>query len=612
MARLKEDETIIVVGDDCQADVRFAGVYRRDTRYLSLYRWRHEAMEVLAASPVENQLVEHYARVTRNRTQELDLRRELTALPDGLRDSWQVRNTTLEPQTFRLALEVEPDLLDLFARFAATDPPQREVTERRGPGELHLSGTAADGVELSVHIRVDDADEQLAWERTIGPGRTCTVVARLTLSAGDDPSQSTVLPSYADWRASFEDSLPARPDRRAAMVRAIDDLRMLLLSTPFGPYPAAGMPWFGNKFGRDALITAIMLLPWRPEIAASVLRLLAHYQGTKHEAFREEEPGKILHEIRAGELSRTGRIPFARYYGSVDATALFVMTLEAHADAVGDLSLATELRENLDRALDWLIARQEGGDDLIHFEASGSGLVVQSWKDSHDSMNHADGSPAQQPLAVAEVQGYSYSAFLGGARLLEQLGDPVRASDLRKRAAALAKSFHARYWLEDLGTYAMALDKAGKPLRVLSSDPGHLLWCGIVPEEVAPRLVATMLSPTLWSGWGLRTLGAEEVRYAPASYHNGSVWPHDTALFGLGLSRYGFTRELGIVANALFDLAAHMPHQRIPELISGHARETGLAPVQYGNASSPQAWAAAALPALARLAGLDALEGRQA
>jgi glycogen debranching enzyme len=360
---------------------------------------------------------------------------------------------------------------------------------------------------------------------------------------------------------------------------------MLLLSTEFGPFPAAGMPWFGNKFGRDSLITAIMLLPWAPDVAASVLRLLANHQGNTHDTFREEEPGKILHEIRAGEFSRTNRIPFARYYGSVDATALFIMAMEAHADETADLTLAAELQDNLVRALDWLIARQEGGDDLVHFEASGSGLVVQSWKDSHDSMNHANGSPAEQPLAVAEVQGYAYAAFLGGARLLEKLGQTDRCEDLRRRAAALARSFHARYWLDDLGTYAMALDKHGEPLRVLSSDPGHLLWCGIVPEEVAPRLAQTMLSPALWSGWGLRTLGENEARYAPASYHNGSVWPHDTALFGLGLARYGFSDELKTVTMALFDLAAHLPHHRIPEL------------------------AAAALPALARLAGLNAGEG---
>ena len=540
------------------------------------------------------------------------MRRELTVLADGLQDVWLIRNTTLEAQTFHLALEVEPDLLDLFAKFAETEVPLRAVRERRAPGELRLSGTAADGVELSVDVRLSGADEQLSCERTLGPGETCTIVAEVSLAASDDCTSSTALPTYRDWRASFDGILPQRPDRLAAMLRAVDDLRMLLLSTQFGPYPAAGMPWFGNKFGRDALITAFMLLPWRPDVATTVLRLLAHHQGTRHDPFREEEPGKILHEIRAGELSRTNRIPFARYYGSVDATALFVMTLNAHAEAVGDMTLATELRESLERALDWLIARQEGGDDLIHFEASGSGLVVQSWKDSHDSMNHADGSPADQPLAVAEVQGYSYSAFIGGAKLLEQLGDSERASDLSGRAAALAKSFHARYWLEDLGTYAMALDKEGKPLRVMSSDPGHLLWCGIVPEDVAPQLVASMLSPALWSGWGLRTLGADEIRYAPASYHNGSVWPHDTALFGLGLARYGFKRELGVVTNALFDLAAHMPHHRIPELISGHAREPGLAPVKYGNASSPQAWAAAALPALARLAGLDALEGGRA
>jgi hypothetical protein len=602
MARLKEDETIIVVGNDCDADVRFAGIFRRDTRYLSLYQWQHEPLELLASDPVENRLVETYARVTRDRTQELDLRRELEATSDGLRDRWYIRNTTLGQQTFKLALIVQPDLRDLFAGFVV-DLPERDVTWERSAGKLVLSGVASDGVKLGVEVLVDGADENLVWEATIAAGETCVVSSHVRLSAGDDQQIQEGLPSYSDWRAAFIDVMPERPDRRAVMARAVDDLRMLLLATPFGPYPAAGVPWFGNKFGRDALITAFMLLPWKPELAESVLRLLAHHQGSTDDSFREEEPGKILHEIRAGEFSRTNRIPFARYYGSVDATALFVMTLEAHREQTGNLDLALKLRGNLERALDWLIARQESDDNLIRFKTSGSGLVVQSWKDSHDSMNHADGSPAEQPLAVAEVQGYAYAAFLGGARLFESMDAPERAADLRRRATALAHSFHARYWLDDLKTYAMALDGSGEPLRVLSSDPGHLLWCGIVPEEFARPLVETMMSPPLWSGWGLRTLGSGEKRYAPASYHNGSVWPHDTALFGLGLARYGFTAELETVTDALFDLAASLPHQRIPELVSGHAREPALSPVRYGNASAPQAWAAAALPALARLVG---------
>jgi glycogen debranching enzyme len=609
MARLKEDETILVVGDDCAVDLRFSGVYRRDTRYLSRYEWQHEPLEKLASSPFENKLIEHYGRVARNRSQELDLRRELEALADGLRDTWTIRNTSQEPQTLRLALQVEGDFRDLFAKFVEAAP-AAEVSRESGPGNLRLSSFASDGVKLNVEVRLAGANENLVWERGLAPGEVCTVAAEVRLAASDDPEMGSNLPDYAQWRSLFSSSLADVPAaQRPALLRAVDDLRMLLLSTEFGPFPAAGMPWFGNKFGRDSLITAIMLLPWAPDVAASVLRLLANHQGNTHDTFREEEPGKILHEIRAGEFSRTNRIPFARYYGSVDATALFIMAMEAHADETADLTLAAELQDNLVRALDWLIARQEGGDDLVHFEASGSGLVVQSWKDSHDSMNHANGSPAEQPLAVAEVQGYAYAAFLGGARLLEKLGQTDRCEDLRRRAAALARSFHARYWLDDLGTYAMALDKHGEPLRVLSSDPGHLLWCGIVPEEVAPRLAQTMLSPALWSGWGLRTLGENEARYAPASYHNGSVWPHDTALFGLGLARYGFSDELKTVTMALFDLAAHLPHHRIPELISGHAREPGLDPVQYGNASSPQAWAAAALPALARLAGLNAGEG---
>ncbi len=611
MARLKEDETIIVVGEDHPSDIRFAGVYRRDTRFLSRFAWDHPALELLRSALVENRLIEHHAAVTRTRTQLLDMRRELSALKDGLRDCWTITNVSTEPQDVRMALEVEPDFGDLFARLLGNEAPTREIKESRFAQGRSYSAEALDGVSLEIEIGFEGADEDLVWQRTFAPGEQCTLCAEVRLRCGDDPSGWPDLPSFAQWREAFAGIERKNGSHGAALSRAVDDLKMLLLATQFGPYPAAGMPWFGNKFGRDALITATMLLPWVPELTASVLRLLAHHQGASDDPFREEQPGKILHEIRAGELSRTDRIPFARYYGSVDATALFVMTLAAHEKTVDNFDLTGELADNLTRALDWLIARQEGGDDLIHFEASGSGLVVQSWKDSHDSMNHADGSAAAQPLAVAEVQGYAYAAFIEGADLLDSLGQQNKASDLRRRAEALARSFHARYWLEDLETYAMALDGEGKPLAVLSSDPGHLLWCGIVPADIAGRLVATMMSPPLWSGWGLRTLGDGEARYAPASYHNGSVWPHDTALFGLGLARYGFQKELGIVTHALFDLAAAMPHHRIPELISGHPREPGLGPVHYGNASAPQAWAAAALPALAHaVAGLETQANR--
>jgi glycogen debranching enzyme len=262
------------------------------------------------------------------------------------------------------------------------------------------------------------------------------------------------------------------------------------------------------------------------------------------------------------------------------------------------------MQTSLEAALGWLLAQVDGPSGLLRFEASGSGLTVQSWKDSHDSMNHADGTPAPQPLAVAEVQGYAFSAFHAAAAVLAMLGaDEARQSELRGKADRLKDAFHRQYWLPELQTYAMALDRDMQPLAVLSSDPGHLLWSGIVPDDVAGQLVATMLGEALWSGWGLRTLGSGEQRYAPSSYHNGSIWPHDTAIFAMGLARYGFTEEYRKVRAALFEMAMNLPDHRIPELISGHPREEGLGPVQYGHASSPQAWSAASLIMLARDVG---------
>ena len=325
-----------------------------------------------------------------------------------------------------------------------------------------------------------------------------------------------------------------------------------------------------------------------------MLSFLAARQGRKPAAFREEEPGKILHEVRRGELSRTDRIPFGRYYGSIDSTPLFLMAAGEYFLSQNDTELADELRGAIVSATEWLTSHLDGPSGLATFHASGSGLTVQSWKDSGNSMVDEHGQSARQPLAVAEVQGYAYAALLSAARLL-----PDRAKALSLRAQALKEAFHTQFWLPEMATYAMALDADMKPLKVLSSDPGHLLWTGIVPEEIAPILVQTLMSDALWSGWGLRTLGSTEVAYNPVSYHNGSVWPHDTGLFAMGLARYGFTNELHIVAQAMLDLADASPGRHMPELISGYGRTEHAEPVPYTHANSPQSWSAAAVVKMA-------------
>ncbi|SDF50872.1 Amylo-alpha-1,6-glucosidase [Thermus arciformis] len=408
------------------------------------------------------------------------------------------------------------------------------------------------------------------------------------------------LPSYEAFLAAFPpgEGPWARPLRQALL-----DLRALLLATPEGPVPAAGIPWFVAPFGRDSLLTAFMLLPWGKEVARSVLRYLAKRQGAVWDPFREEEPGKILHEVRLGELSRTGRVPFARYYGTVDATPLFLVLLGRYLDLTGDLSLVRALRPHWEAALGWLERADLDGDGLLEFAPSGTGLAVQSWKDSHDSMSHEDGRLAEPPLAVSEVQGYAYAAHLAAKELYRALGEEGRAKEEEKQAQELFALIQERFWLEELGTYALALDRHKEPLQVKASDAGHLLWAGAVPRELAAKLVATLFSEEMWSGWGLRALGSREARYNPLSYHNGSVWPHDTALFAGGLFRYGLKEEGLRVAQALLDLAHSQPDLRLPELIGGFPREEGLPPVPYPVACRPQAWDPAALVYLHALAG---------
>lgn len=602
MVRLKEDETYISLSADGSAAGDRDGLFRRDTRYLRTYAWSFGAVTPLLTATDRGTLHQHFARVGADRGQAVSFIRQLTMRSNGFDDCWTVRNTSAEPQDIALSLDVVGDFRDLFASLIQNDSIVRpEVKETRVPTRLTMDSTASDGIRLSASLAFSEAAAERAWWAwRLAPGEQRSLTVAVTLTADDDGAISAILPSYDEWRSGFTAKL-SNPIHARALTQAIDDLRMLLLTTPHGLYPAAGMPWFVNVFGRDALITGMMLLDAQPGVLRDVLRLLAAEQGREVNPFREEEPGKILHEMRSGELSRTGRIPFGRYYGSVDSTALFVMGIAAAAKHESDRGLIDELRPAWEAAIGWLAEHQGDDGGLVSFAPSGSGLTIQSWKDSADSMNHADGRPAESPLSVAEVQGYTFAAFRSVASFYRDLGDDEQAREYEARATRLAEEFHSRFWIDELSTYAMAIDGKGDPLAVLSSDPGHLLWSGIVPVEIAPRLVATLMGEALWSGWGLRTLGMTEVRFNPVSYHNGSVWPHDTALFAWGLSRYGFDAEMRVVAQALFDLADAQPDHRLPELIAGCARVASLPPTAYTHACYPQSWAAASLPLLARL-----------
>lgn len=605
MIKLKEGDTYVVAQVTGEIGGPGAGIFQRDTCWLSLWRWKLGPSLSLAIEARQNKLFQYLALTDAHKAQIIGFERNLCVTNNGVIDTLSLTNTSMEAQAVTVELELAADFRDVFMIWGQKDldantPIEEKPTER---GYL-FTRKARDGVISTLNVQMEPKMAERRFTLTLQPGQSERIIASVEIQHRGLPTDDLGEPIPLPERLAFIESNQftcRNPAWQKPYDQAIEDLRLLLLPTPFGPYPAAGLPNFVNFFGRDALITSMMIGPENAEISKSVLKCLAHYQGTGIDPFREEEPGKILHEIRRGELSRSGTIPFGRYYGSVDSTPLFIMALGQYVRETGDLALADELYEHWTQALAWLVTCQTK-QGLVRFKPSGSGLTVQSWKDSHDSMNHADGTTAEAPLAVAEVQGYAFAAFIAASELFAANGDLTNAKLNRERAGLLRENFHDLFWLSELNTYAMALDKNDVPLAVKSSDPGHLLWCGIVPEDIAPKLVATLLGPECWSGWGLRTLGTKEARYNPVSYHNGSVWPHDTALFGAGLARYGFQEEVQIVAEALFALAAELPGHALPELVCGFPRVENHPPISYTHACSPQAWAAAGLVLLARLA----------
>uniref|UniRef100_A8M1S1 Amylo-alpha-16-glucosidase n=1 Tax=Salinispora arenicola (strain CNS-205) TaxID=391037 RepID=A8M1S1_SALAI len=421
------------------------------------------------------------------------------------------------------------------------------------------------------------------------------------------------------WIANAPTVNSEREDLTATYGRCLVDLaalRFVPLSLGGAALPAAGLPWFMTMFGRDSILTCLQVLPFAPEMSRTTLQILATLQGTRFDDFREEDPGRILHEMRYGETAAFEEQPHSPYYGSVDATPLFIVLLDEYERWSGDGALAKALQVECRAALKWIDHYADlVGNGYIWYERrnTDTGLENQCWKDSWDSISYRDGTLPPFPRATCEVQGYAYDAKVRAARLAREFwDDPAFATQLEREAADLKERFNREWWVEDGGYYALALDPDGRQCDVLSSNIGHLLWSGIVDDDRAPKLAEHLVGPRLFSGWGVRTLAEGEARYNPIGYHNGTIWPFDNSFVAWGLRNYGFAEEAATIANGILDAARYFSG-RLPEAFGGYPRELTKFPVEYPTACSPQAWSTGApLLLLRTMLGLEPHEGHLA
>ena len=523
-----------------------------------------------------------------------------------------------------LSLEVSADFCDLF-EIRGWNRQQRgellpvDYTTK----EIFLSYRGRDRVERITQVqfepeafarpkpREQDAVQagRVDWVFDLACNESVQICIKVAM--GESSKEQLVTdPAVTLWRDQQHQPSILTDDHffNRFLAQGMADMMMLCTMTPYGYYPYAGIPWFSCPFGRDGLITALEFLPFYPQVARGTLAFLAAHQGKKSEPFTDEEPGKILHEFRTGEMAHCAEIPYVPYYGTVDATPLFLMTLEAYMRWTDDLPFLEQLWPNAVAAARWLLTYgDKDGDTFIEYAcASDKGLSNQGWKDAWDAISYSDGRIARSPLALCEVQAYAYAAYRAVSQLAKKLGKDYEATYWDRVANRLRANFLRRFWWEDEQVFYLGLNEDKAPCDVVSSNAGQCLWTGIVPESLAHSLIERLMREDMFSGWGMRTLSAHAKRYNPMSYHNGSIWPHDTALIGVGFAQYGDKQNAARLLQSLFDASAYFENARLPELYCGFVRREGYGPTRYPVACSPQAWATGAPFAL--LSGILGLQ----
>jgi glycogen debranching enzyme len=637
---VKQGDLFLIAGPDGQVPssrTHGLGLYYHDCRFLRTYELRlnHEMPLALGATVAYGdrgvvQLTNPEIGSTAGgemprETLDLEWSRAIDAESNALVDGLRLRNWGHQPVEVELELRFAADFEDVFEvrglldeRLGTASPPAWEDGLLRFlyhgkdglirsltvclPGDFKPHGEAAcratvrlgarEERRLTIHLLVRESSRKAE----VRPGRPAG--NRPAPEVRPEPKEGSPIPIF-----DSDSLLLVR-----ALERGMTDLRLLRSTLRGQIFIAAGIPWFATLFGRDSLIAALQLLPFAPEVARDTLRLLAGYQADHLDEWKDAAPGKILHELRFGEMARIGAIPHSPYYGTVDATPLFLIGLARYVAWTGDLALFDELRDNVRRALEWIDGDGDSdGDGYVEYQsASEHGLVNQGWKDSGDAIIDEQGHIATPPIALVEVQAYVYAAKLAIADLFDRRDDHATAERLRREAAALRERFDRDFWVESIGCYAMALEARKEPLRVVSSNAGHALWCGIAEPARAAKVADRLMADDMFSGWGVRTLSEQCQGYNPIGYHLGTVWPHDNALIGAGLKRYGFASGACRIFDAISEAAGEFEHHRLPELWTGFSRATYATPIRYPVACHPQAWAAGALPFLLRhLLGIE-------
>jgi len=544
----------------------------------------------------------------------IGLRLERTIL-EGIHEDYELTNYAMHPVRVVVEIAIESDFADVFdvrnhrlirrgdlqttwrPRIGELRSTYRNRTFRRGLlVKVEKAGSKPEYANGRLVFRLDLASRAewhvcLKWLPVIGPRLARTLPCHALVL--DESRRMHKLPPL-----EIITSHPTLPAIWRQAVEDTDALRMVDTTVRGGVFvPAAGIPWFVTLFGRDSLVVSMESISAFPEFALGALRTLSQVQATDDDAEQDKEPGKIPHEIRSGELASLKLLPFAPYYGTADATPLFLIVLSYAYQWSGDVALLQRYRRNAEAALNWLLqyGDRDGDGFQEYSRRSSQGIFNQGWKDSWDAIRHADGSIPEAPIALCELQGYAFDALLRMAEIYELLKEPDKAADMRERARRLYQRFNEVFWWEAEGTYYLGLDKDKRPMETVASNAGHCLSSGIVPPERAERVVDRLMADDMWSGWGIRTLSSKHPGYNPYSYHCGSVWPHDNATIAGGFRRAGRHTEAQRVAEGIFAAAERFDAYRLPELFSGLPRDAGAFPVPYLGANVPQAWAAAAV-----------------